>query len=239
MPSQLEVVKTVPDLEAELSKYRDLSDESVNAVLCELGGGVLRFANAAFPFADRDRILTQKFEREPEGRGPHFDIYGAYLDEEFPWLALFNLSGITTLKTVQLPADLAEVYFSRFPEASDEAFDARRPISELALSSPKADVKTGRLENGMGLLLPQREAGPHIVHEVTPASAHIPGEFVKAVVVKDDPETQEFLADKGYVPLDDLVSESLGAQRKIPKAAWEVEPPEEPEVPYRRSCNLD
>lgn len=239
MPSQLEVVKTGPDLGLELDKYRNLQDDSVNAILCELGSGVLKFVDLAFPEADKDRILAQKFAREPEGRGPHFDVYGEYLDKEFPWLALFNLSGVTTLKAVHLPADLAEVYNARYHGPSDEAFAARRPISEIALSTPGVDVKVGRLEPGMGLLLPQREGGPHVIHEVTPVSAHIPGEFVKAFVAKDDSETQEFLTDKGYTTLDDLVSESLGAMKKAPTAPWEAWPEDESEAPYRRSCNLD
>lgn len=31
----------------------------------------------------RDKLLVQKFEREPEGAGVHFDLYALYIGEAF------------------------------------------------------------------------------------------------------------------------------------------------------------
>jgi hypothetical protein len=235
MPVPFEVVASDEQLKVELDRYRDMADNSVDAVLCELGGGVLHFTEVVFPEAEGDRLLVQKFEREPQGRGPHFDLYSPYIDEAFPWVALLNLSGTAGLTTTRLPEDLRAAYFARYDGPSDEAFDARRPLSSFALNAPGAEVRTGKLEAGRGLLLPQREAGPHIVHDIVPVGS-AQGVFVKAVVAKAG--TIEFLNEKGYVTLDEFTTKSIGGDAS-PASPALVAPGPPPAPRRRRRCNLD
>ena len=240
MPSKIEVATTDKQLQNELNRYRDLNDMGVGAVMSELGKGLLHFTGVAFPGAKTDNLLVQKFEREADGRGPHFDLYEDYLDKKYPWVGLLNLSGVANVETVKLPDDLSRVYFSRYTEPSDKAFDARRPLSIFALKAPEADISVGKLNPGTGFFLPQRSVGPHIVHDIKPAGS-IPGEFIKALVAKD--ESIEFLNGKGYVTLDDFTTESAGGAkrtvRSFAQATQALRAPRRTPEPYRHPCNLD
>lgn len=186
-----------------------VSGEGSRAMLCELGGGILRFSDMIFPGAGQDAIMAQKFEREAEGKGAHFDVYGTLLSADYPWLAVYNLGGTATIRTVTLPEDLAAIYDKTYPEPTDTAYEARRHFAGIAFTVPDAAVSTGVLRPRTGLVLPQRVDGPHIVHEVTPFRADVAGEFVKMMVPSSDDEAKATLAGLGYVSLDELVTRGL------------------------------
>ena len=217
MPSQIEVIVSNDQLEPVLERYRDSTQQIDEVTLCTLGGGVLQFIDSVFPEADRDLLLIQKFQREPDGHGPHFDLYNDYLNEEFPWIATLNLTSEANIRSTVLPEDLANAYLMRYPEPNREAFDARRVISRFALDAPEADVWVGYLDVGTSLLLPQHRGGPHIVHEVVPAVSGDPGEFIKAFVA--DKDSVEFLNSEGYKPLDAFFTELVGGVWPLPVAA--------------------
>lgn len=53
MSVPFEVVSSNEQLKVELNRYRDMADDSVDAVLCGLCGGVLHFTEVMFPDAER------------------------------------------------------------------------------------------------------------------------------------------------------------------------------------------
>jgi hypothetical protein len=208
--AELEIIRTP---EALTDKVLSIpTDSHPEAFMTELGGGVLRFAEAAFPNTDRERIFVQSNDREPEGRGPHFDVYGKLLNEDYPWLAVFNLSGLALLSAMDLPEDLAKSYFDRYPVPTDAAFDARRLFSLIALQVPDAetDVSMAQVGPGSGFVLPQKIEGPHIVHDIVPTDAQNPGKFVKLVVPASSNEAKTRMKDGGYEPLDELLTRGIG-----------------------------
>jgi len=182
------------------------------AVLCNLGGGVLRFTQAIFPGVDASDVFAQKFDRSPEGSGPHFDLQGDLIDAGHPLIGVYNLSGSNSVKSVVLPSELADSYFKMHPEADDEAYSARRSFGAIALGNPKAKIYMGNLNPGMGLVIPQRPAGPHVVHEITPNDPNCPGSFVKVLVAPDDSKAKSVLREEyGYLPIDDLATLGFSA----------------------------
>jgi hypothetical protein len=192
--------------------------EKHELVLAELGGGLLRFVGVAFPEADVcTQVLAQKYVREPEGRGPHFDVYNGLLDDKYPYVALYNLSGTAQVAATELSAELAAVYFKEFINHTDEAAVARRHLGALALSSPNSIVFEAEIGPGHGFVLPQYEQGPHIVHDIVPTDPTKPGEFIKFVVSNGSKEATEKLFKNGYKPLDAFVTETLGGVIAVPK----------------------
>lgn len=221
-------------------------EHSNPAVLCQLGGGILKFAGVVFPDQKPDAIFAQSNDREPEGRGPHFDVYDQYLNPDFPWLGLFNLSGDADLVVADLPTDLAETYFRMYPHPTDEAFDARRHFSAIALGNPNAEKGTGRLKNGTGLVMVQRRDRPQVIHDIVPDHPEQPGKYLKLIVPSGAKDARKRMESGGYKTLDEVISEGIGMEspwfKDIP--AMDREPLHlripriSPELPKRR-CNLD
>jgi hypothetical protein len=222
-------------------------------ILARLGGGILQFADAVYPGVDRDNIYAQMNQRESQGRGAHFDVYNTYADPDHEWLGHFNLSGTATVRTTQLPEDLAASYAQRYPKQTDEAFTSRRHFSAIALEAPGAVISTGTIEPLTGFALPVRANGPHIVHDIVPTSTD-PGKFVKLVVPPKDHNTRNALTEKGYEPFDTFLTRVLGGV--IPQApelasqelsdttrseliATVARRPLRTSRERRRSCNLD
>jgi len=242
MANELQLFTNRSELTAHVNQ--EDKDSFDNAVLCELGGGLLRFTEATFLGVDPDRIYAQPNEREPEGRGPHFDVYANYVDQEHRWIGIYNLAGRTTVKTTVLAPELADIYFKTFPEPTDVAFEARRHFAEIALATPMAKIYTGRLDPGVGLLLPQRAEGPHIIHDIIPDDIQDPGKFIKLVVPSGEKEAMKKMSDGGYKPVDQLISEGLGAVPRptAPPTRAKLRPPAistRRREFGRRPCNLD
>jgi hypothetical protein len=183
--------------------------KSAEAMLVDIGGGLLRFSDTVFPDLDRDRIYVQKFKREAEGTGPHFDLHGEIVDTNYPWIGVYNLLGNNVLRAVRMPKGLYKSYLETYPGADDSAFAARRHFGAIALNSSKLDRAEGVLDMNMGLVLPQTPSGPQIVHEITPTDSSNPGEFVKLTTAANE-SMIEVLRGEGYVLLDELVTEGLG-----------------------------
>jgi hypothetical protein len=187
--------------------------------LSELGGGVLRFAGVVFPGVSVDNIFAEHSDREPGGRGPHFDIHGFSLEPDFPWLGVFNLFGEAEIRTAHLPKSLSNAYAELFPEPEDAAYAARRHFGALALSAQGADVLTGTLHANTGIIIPQFKDGPHVVHEVIPKNSGKPGEIIKMFVPSQDKKVIDDVRDMGYIPLDELTTEGLGGHVEAPKTS--------------------
>lgn len=262
MSLELPVITDPSELTKAVTHIR--TAENPGAIMSHLGGGILKFAGATFPDINTEDIYAQSNNREPEGRGAHFDVYGSFLDKNYPWLGLFNLAGRASLTTVTLPDELAKIYFDMYPTPTDEAFDARRHFSAIALGSKKAEITSGTLTSGTGLVLPQKDIGSHIVHDIVPEDPNQPGKYVKLIVPSGTEEANDRMRRGGYKPLDELLSEGLGLTietdtgEKFPETSLEplrspptrrtrrgfgqVRPPtfaSEEDEPYRRSCNLD
>lgn len=193
------------------------ADEMVK--ICHLGGGALQFAEVIFPSAPISGLQAERYEREPEGRGAHFDVYDPTLDEQYPYLGVFNLSGEAEVTVAALPKDLAEVYAQRFPEPNEAAYQARRDFSSIALNATDTEVFTGTLKPGSGLVIAQKSAGPHIIHNVVPKHASDPGEFIKLVKINGKPSTLEVVSKTKLQSLDLVVSEVLGFKTPVEEAA--------------------
>lgn len=194
---------------AEIAKLRD--SQPPEAVVCDLGEGALRFVGLAFPgIRQSNRVFVQAFERDPEGSGPHFDLYGGLVDSRFPWLGVYNLEGNNALTVATLPSELAERYERTYPEPTAEAHDARRSLSAITLADPSVRVRTGSFVPGMGLVLPQRPNGPHTIHEIVPTGEQ-PGRYLKMLVPPARSRSaREALTEMGYKTLEELVTTSLG-----------------------------
>lgn len=234
------VIPSVSELQQQLYMNSPASSAEQGAILCNLGGGLLRFASAAFPGVDQDFLYAQRFDRQPEGRGPHFDVYHELVDQDHPWLALFNLAGEASLRATVLPHDLAIAYTSRYPLPTDDAFEARRDYSRLAFKEPDSVIQTGHINAGTGLFIPQLLQGPNVVHEVVPIDPENPGSFVKMVVASTGSDSCHTLDQKGYAPLDEFVTRELAArlplleQHDRVSEAWTLF-----DFDGQSSCNLD
>lgn len=195
----------------------DISTDKA-VVLSSGHDGLLGFAEDAFPTASIDEIYAKHYEREPEGRGAHFDVYRDLLDPEYPWLAVYNLAGRVSLRALKLPDELAESYFKRFPFPSSAAFKARRDYSSIALNSTEdEDIYTATLDAGDDMVIAQYADGPHIIHEIVPENPSDPGEFIKLVVPRDG-ESQVLIEEDDMVPLDKLATSALTNQaQRAPK----------------------
>lgn len=187
-------------------------------LVCKLGGGVIRFASAVFPEQDSSRLFGHTFEREDEGIGPHFDVYGDYLDTNFPWVGVYNLKGSANVKAIPLPADLTSTYRKMFPERSDEAGEARRHFGAIALGNPKAKPIKFSLKPGVGMVLPQRVGGVEIVHDVIPVhpgkDEPVTGKYLKIIMPNLDSQAamDALTGEFGYKPLDGLITEAVGGE---------------------------
>jgi hypothetical protein len=180
------------------------ADQAV--ALSELGSGLLNFASAAFPGAEVHQIYAKHYQREPQGRGAHFDVYGNTVHSDYPWLAVYNLSGKAAVSVAILPEDLAKSYNKRFPEPTEEAFGARRNYSSIALASEEVETYTGTLDKDTGMVILQRPGGPHVIHDVVPENPDNPGQFVKLARPADLQTAQDKIEQDGMVSLDELVT---------------------------------
>ncbi len=207
--AEIPIVTTHSQLSEEVISIR--TNDQAGAFITEISGGILKFAEAAFPEIDRDKIYAQPNEREPEGRGPHFDVYGTLLDKNFPWLAVYNIAGLAVMNVTELPEDLAKSYFIRYPEPTDEAFEARRDFSSIAFKTPdsKHKILTGTLKPDSGFVLPQKIDGPHIIHDIIPKDQREPGRFIKLVIPSISKATHKRMKDGGYEPLDELMTKVI------------------------------
>lgn len=184
------------------------------ALIADIGKGAIRFAMAAFPGANLNGIYAQRNERESTGRGPHFDIYDEGLHKNYPWLAVYNVEGTCTISAAILPEKLAEAYTDLYPVPDEAAHTARRHFGALVLESATTEVYTGTLKPDTGLVLPQRPNGPHIIHEVVPQDREHPGSFIKIVAPKNTKKVLDTLAEEGFLPIDELLTQGVIAAEK-------------------------
>jgi hypothetical protein len=205
---------------------------SVEIIVTDLRTGILDFVEAVFPDLGTRTLLAQTFTREPSGRGSHFDVYGDLLDEEFPWVAAFNIAGDAYVNAFELPGALARRYFAEHPGPSDEAYEGRRAIAGEALEDPRVTVGRGVLYRRRGLIIPQLKAGPHFVHNVMPMNAEEPGQFIKLLVPAGGARARKQLWDNGYDELDEILTRALDRRPNAPSSASDG-------FPKRRRCNLD
>lgn len=185
-------------------------------VLARYGAGILDFASRTFPGVDLNNIFAQFNKREPGGRGPHFDVYGKYLDETMPWIGHFTLkSGAATLRATLLPLDLQESYFSRYPNetaAGENAYRARRHFSWIAFEQPGQHTATAEIPPLSGMALPVSANKQYIVHEITPDDDTEPGSFIKLIKPTDDPRLRETLmSDMNYMSFGEYITERLSS----------------------------
>ncbi len=215
MASELKPFTDTKKAAAEIIKLR--GERPPLAIVCSFPGHLLHFAGIAFPGKETREIFAKKSARQPEGKGAHFDMYGNLVDEEFPWLGVYNLAGHTNLTVAKLPDDLAANYNGTFPDLTEEAHVARRHYSAIALAAPGVETHVGAFNPNMGVLLPQRPRGPHVIHDIVPVSAHDAGAYIKLVAPATNRSADILHAD-GYETLDVLVTKSLGrsAARSVP-----------------------
>ncbi|GEM_PF-5400023 len=214
MSQELGIVKSMGAFENRLNKLSGTESDSIalrNALFAsKLGGGLLRFAGALYPGVAAEDVYAQVHDREPEGRGAHFDVYDSVLAPDTPWVGVYNLAGRVSLRAAKLPEDLADSYLSRFPDPTTEAaYTARREFSAIAFLQPDTDVLEGVIEPGMGMVLLQRAGSPYIIHELTPQDENHPGKFVKLVHPAANVQAKRRLKGKSYTPLDELVTTNL------------------------------
>jgi hypothetical protein len=255
MSNQLRVIENPQELTAHMERFREVGSADIGVqdaiVFTRLGGGILNFAAAAFPGLSPEEIYADVNEREPEGRGAHFDVYANTLDGRYPWLGIYNLSGSVAVKASPLPVDLARIYFERFPEPTDNTYQARRDFSSIALLSEDVTTFKGRLDENMGMIVLQKASGPHVIHDVLPQDPRNPGEFVK-MTAPDNSDLGRWMIDHTHsIPLDELLTTSLtgrkeSSEESVPELPSGSRPTRVPSLPRhsrpRRTksrCNLD
>lgn len=261
--SQIEQLQPITQ-PSELTKaIGGLDPQAPKPLVTQLGRGVLGFREATFPDIDYDRVYAQKFKREPNGRGPHFDVYNTLIDEDHPVIGVYNLTGDAVLRAVALSQKLQEYYDAMYPEPTDEAFEQRRGLSSLALGESGITVMEGKIKPAMGMIFPQFAQGRHLVHDVVPAKSegkmlplgvdanHV-GSFVKFAVPKDKLTAKEDFESRGYVPFSQFVEEQLAGvsyeernghtpapEERVPFPTSSILLSRRPAPMPRRSCNLD
>jgi hypothetical protein len=185
MAHDIEILEDVGAITSRLESWRQ-DPELGEAMLVDIGGGLLRFSGVIFPDVDRDSIFAQRYDREAKGTGPHFDLHGQLVDPHYPWIGVYNLSGNNDLRAVRMPKTLFKAYNETYPVADEAAFKARRHFGALVLESPELDIATGGFEFNTGLILPQTADGPQIVHEIKPVDKDNPGKFVKLTTARSE-----------------------------------------------------
>jgi hypothetical protein len=191
-------------------------DAGAEPFLCETGGSAIAFCASVFPDSHESSIQVRRYERCPTGRGLHFDVFGDLLDRNAPWIGVFNLAGRCRFRCFALPPYFADLYRSQFPGSSEQAYHARRAISNAALAGMTESPAAGVLAPRSGFVLPQRSDGFQWVHEVVPCDPSDPGAFLKFVVTS---RVDPLLAENGYVSLGELLTRSQSPALERTEAA--------------------
>lgn len=216
---QIEQLRPIPQ-PSELSEAMErLDPQAPKPLLTQLDGGILGFREAIFPDIDYDKVYAQKFLREPKGRGAHFDVYNTFVDQKYPFVGVYNLTGNAVLRAVVLSKKLQEYYDAKYPDATDEAFAQRRTLSSLALSESGIIVMEGEIKPASGIVFPQFAGGRHLVHDIVPikpknrsplvSNADSAGSFVKFAVPKDKLTAKNDFISRGYLPFSKFIEEQL------------------------------
>lgn len=201
-----------------MSKY--ITAEHSIAIL-DLGRGLLKFTESTFPDAASDKIYAKPQQREPAGKGPHFDVYDDLVAEDFPWLGIYNFAGTVSVKAALLPQNLTDHYRKKFPEPSKAAHIAREQYSFTAFCQHDLPQVHGTLSPHTGLVIAQRKDLAPVIHELTPINTADPGNYVKLLRPRTDASTQDTLKLAGFVTLDEYVTQQLtssGARLRSPAA---------------------
>jgi len=206
-------VETFTNPEELTKAVLEIRNSDFNQLLvCKLGGSIVRFASSVFPGEEETELYANTFTRN-DSIGPHFDVYGDWLDEKFPWVGVYNLAGNAHVETTPLADDLAVIYRRMYPDRTDEASVARRHFGAIALGDPAIDATKFDLKPGIGMVFPQRPGGLEVVHEVTPKANSKPGKFLKIIRPKTDQSIRQSLTSEyEYKPLDVLMTEALGGE---------------------------
>ncbi len=193
----------------EVSDYIDTLEQVKSPLLLtDLPGGFLEFTDAVYSGVERNDIYARKFDRGPQGLGAHWDVYDDRINPERSWVGVFNIAGTSAVAATFLESDLAEAYDKRYPKPTADAREARRHFSALAFGSPYADIFHGVLTPSTGIVLPQKIAGPDVVHEITPDNEAEPGQYIKIIVPRA--EVRAEFENDGYMRLDEFVTSSIG-----------------------------
>lgn len=184
--------------------------ETTKALLGQWPGGILEFAGVAFPGFSADEIYAKKHDREPEGHGPHFDVYTPYVNKDLSWIGHYNLSGVVELTIANLPEDLAKSYDARYPLPTNEAAEARRHYSRIALGDPAVKKQETLVIPGTKLLIPVNPDVPYLIHEFVPRDPTDSGSYVKMILPSEQKTAHKILCEAEYEPLDVFVTKALG-----------------------------
>lgn len=176
--------------------------------VCSIGG-LLQFVQYAFG-NNPSRLYGQIVTREPEGKGPHFDVYQDILDDDFPYIGIFNLTGSADLRVTVLSFELAKAYRGAFPKPTPEALEARKLFGQLAFAASDIEVAKVRIQPDYGIIIPQRDK--HYVHDIKPVFPSSGGKYVKLVMINSEDEAEDAIRDAGYEQFDELVTNTLAAE---------------------------
>jgi hypothetical protein len=212
MPYEIRLVTNSFELSDKLEnnqRYPEVAD----ALLTDLGGGLLKFAGVIFPELETDKIYARIFKFGLEDIGPHFDLQSPLVDESYPWVGLYNLSGYANVQTTRLTEYLFREYKMTYQKPGEAALKARMDFEKITMAPYEVGVSSGMFLPGMGLVIPQITSGSQIIHKITSINAENPGEFIKLTAVDDDEPVEE-LKEFAFINLDELVTKSLGGIRR-------------------------
>jgi hypothetical protein len=217
-PSELQVVDSPEEYTAKLEYMRTSSEFTVDESLfaASLGRGVLKFASSTFPGSLSSEVYAQESQREPEGKGAHFDVYEDLLDPERPWLGVYNLAGNISVRAALLPPELQLSYRHSFSATSEEAKSARINYSSIALLDPKTEIRSIELAEHTGLVILQKKDAPYVVHDISPLNTSEPGFYVKLVKPDSTKTSRSNLERVGFRTLDDYVTEAIEKSSRRP-----------------------
>lgn len=215
------------------SAIEKLKKGSAEPILLQGDRNLLAFAETIFSDESRAEISVKKETRNPNGKGAHFDVYNTLrlLDNEFPFVAIYNVTGNAVLRATVISQKLQEYYDATYPKPNDVAHAARRDIARLAFRQPDATIFNGNINPGTGLIIPQLIGGYHLAHEITPKDPANPGTFIKIVKPDSTEEAYKTLDDTGYTSLERFVENQIAlntqhaeptplSQSEIPTSDW-------------------
>lgn len=151
--------------------------------------------------APEAEVYVSRQVRTGGTRGPHFDLYDALLHDDFPFVATLNLAGKASVAVAVLDPALTSYYRKHYPKPSEAAHAARRMVSKLTLLQGRSRPEIGRIEPGVGMIIPQRAGARPVVHEVSPPAYQGPesyGLFLKFIVPRSD--ARDAAVEQGFQP---------------------------------------
>ncbi|GAB3008219.1 hypothetical protein [Mycobacterium bourgelatii] len=133
---------------------------------------------------------------------PAFGIFQRLVHPDYPLLAILVVKGSGSVESCSLDEALLAYHNS-----NDSTEYGQQLMNDLAFMEPGAQVDTGRLAPGIGVVVPQVPSRPPLVYRLRaayePETSYGPNAFIryrKFIVPRADPRIIDEVRKRGFVP---------------------------------------